>query len=326
MEDRNQQKTLAQNQLRVCSLFSGIGGIDLGFIQAGFQIVWANEFDKDAARTYKHNFGSEHICEKDIRTVQVADIPDFDVLIAGFPCQPFSVLGKQRGFDDPRGQLFFEIARIVKEKRPQVVFLENVANLLEHDDGKTFLAVYNALVPYGYTLKYRVIDAIDYGNIPQHRTRIFIVAFLDNEMCERFTFPDEIRRTVKLNDVLYKHQKHDDSYYLTEKDSLYTLASQYAKDSTALYQYRESQKSYTIHRVCPTLVASMGAHPELIPIVRDEYGIRKITPYECLALQGFPKEYRFPKISLESAYKQCGNTVCVPVIRRIAEKILGSLL
>ena len=178
--------------LKVCSLFSGIGGIDLGFIQAGFQIVWANEFDKDAARTYKHNFGSEHICEKDIRNVQIEDIPDFDVLVAGFPCQPFSVLGKQRGFDDPRGQLFFEIARIVKEKRPQVVFLENVANLLEHDDGKTFLAVYNALVPYGYTLKYRVIDAIDYGNIPQHRTRIFIVAFLDNDKCEKFSFPEEI--------------------------------------------------------------------------------------------------------------------------------------
>ena len=226
--------------MKVCSLFSGIGGIDLGFIQAGFEIVWANEFDKDAARTYKHNFGSEHICEKDIRNVQIEDIPDFDVLVAGFPCQPFSVLGKQRGFDDPRGQLFFEIARIVKEKRPQVVFLENVANLLEHDDGKTFLAVYNALVPYGYTLKYRVIDAIDYGNIPQHRTRIFIVAFLDNDKCEKFSFPEEIRRTVKLNDVLYKSQKHDDSYYITEKDSQYALASQYVKDCTALYQYREA--------------------------------------------------------------------------------------
>ena len=307
--------------MKVCSLFSGIGGIDLGFIQAGFEIVWANEFDRDAARTYKHNFGTEHICEKDIRNVRAEDIPDFDVLVAGFPCQPFSVLGKQRGFEDPRGQLYFEIARIVKEKRPQVVFLENVANLLEHDDGKTFLAVYNALVPYGYTLKYRVIDAIDYGNIPQHRTRIFIVAFLDNDKCECFSFPDEIRRTIKLNDVLYKRQKHDDSYYITEKDSQYVLASQYVKDNTALYQYREAHKCYTIHRVCPTLVASMGTYPELIPVVRDDYGIRKITPYECLALQGFPKKYRFPKTSMASAYKQCGNTVCVPVIRRIAEQI-----
>ena len=310
----------------VCSLFSGIGGIDLGFIQAGFEIVWANELDSEAARTYRHNLGLECLCEKHIRNVQVEDIPDFDVLVAGFPCQPFSVLGKQRGFDDPRGQLFFEIARIVQYKRPQVVFLENVANLLEHDDGKSFLAVYNALVPYGYTLKYRVMDAIDYGNVPQHRTRIFIVAFLDNDKCESFSFPSEIHRTVKMNDVLYKRQKHDEIYYITEKDPQYKLAKQYVSDKTALYQYSETKRCYTFHRVCPTLVASMGEHPERIPVVVDDYGIRKITPYECLALQGFPKEYRFPKIPMASAYKQCGNSVVVPVIRRIAENIMKVIL
>ena len=308
--------------LTVCSLFSGIGGIDLGFIQAGFQIVWANEFDRDAARTYKHNFGSEHLCEKDIRRVKVEDIPNFHVLVAGFPCQPFSVLGKQRGFEDPRGQLFFEIARLVKEKRPQVIFLENVANLLEHDDGKTFLEVYNTLVPYGYAFKYRVIDAIDYGNVPQHRTRIFIVAFLDDEKCERFSFPDEIQRTVKLNDVLHKNQKHNDLYYLTPQNPQYDLAKQCVCDKTALYVYSEAKKKYTIHRVSPTLVASMGSYPERIPVVIDDYGIRQITPYECLALQGFPKDYRFPKIPMASAYKQRGNSVVVPVIRRIAENII----
>ena len=164
--------------MRVCSLFSGIGGIDLGFMQAGFEIVWANEFDKDAAHTYRHNFGNAHLVEKDIRQIDAHTIPDFDVLVAGFPCQPFSILGRQKGFKDPRGNLFFEIAKIVEAKRPQVVFLENVSNLIQHDDGKTFLAIYNALVPYGYTFKYRVMDAIDYGNVPQHRTRIFIVAFL----------------------------------------------------------------------------------------------------------------------------------------------------
>ncbi len=206
------------------------------------------------------------------------------------------------------------------EKRPQIVFLENVANLLEYNDGKTFLTAYNDLIPYGYTLKYRVIDAIDYGNIPQHRTRIFIVAFLDNDNSERFSFPDEIRRTVKINDVLYKNQKHNDSYYITEKDPQYVLVSQYVKDSTALYQWRDVNKCYTIYRVCPTLVASTGTYSELIPVMCDDYGIIKITPYECLALQGFPREHRFPKISVASAYKQFGNTVCVPVIRRIAEQ------
>lgn len=311
----------SQDKLRVCSLFSGIGGIDLGFIQAGFQIVWANGLDKDAARTYKYNFGTECLVEKDIREVSTNEIPDFDILVAGFPCQPFSVLGKQKGFEDPRGQLFFEITRIVQAKQPKVVFLENVANLLEHDDGKTFLAVYNALVPYGYTLKYRVIDAIDYGNVPQHRTRIFIVAFLDPGMCDRFTFPEPIKRTRKLNDVLHRAQKHDPMYYLDEQNISKDLIAKFAADKFALCQYHESSKSYSMHRVCPTLVASMGDHLDRVPVIQDDYGTRRITPYECLSLQGFPSDFRFPNISIGSAYKQCGNSVVVPVIRRIAENI-----
>ena len=134
--------------MKVCSLFSGIGGIDLGFIQAGFDVVWANEFNKDAATTYRANFGNEYLVEKDIRKVDASEIPDFDVLVAGFPCQPFSSAGMQKGFSDTRGTLFFDIVRIVSEKKPQVVFLENVANLLGHDDGKTFLTVYlNLLKP-----------------------------------------------------------------------------------------------------------------------------------------------------------------------------------
>lgn len=314
-----------QHKLKVCSLFSGIGGIDLGFIQAGFKIVWANEIDKDTVKTYKYNFGSEYLLEKDIRKVDTAEIPDFDVLVAGFPCQPFSVLGKQKGFEDPRGQLFFEITRIVRDKQPQVVFLENVANLLEHDDGKTFLTVYNALVPYGYTLKYRVIDAIDYGNIPQHRTRIFIVAFLDPEMSERFTFPEPIKRTKKLNDILSRVQKHSPMYYLSKDNISNDLVKKFAADKYALCQYRESSRSYSMHRVCPTLVASMGDFPERIPVIQDSFGIRRVTPYECLALLGFPTDFRFPNISMASAYKQCGNSVAVPVIHRIAENIMKAI-
>lgn len=326
MSERCFDAQFSRDKLRVCSLFSGIGGIDLGFIQAGFEIVWANEIDKDAAKTYKYNFGTECLVEKDIRSVCTDDIPDFDVLVAGFPCQPFSVLGKQKGFEDPRGQLFFEITRIVQVKQPKVVFLENVANLLEHDDGKTFLAVYNALVPYGYTLKYRVIDAIDYGNVPQHRTRIFIVAFLDPGMCDRFTFPEPIKRTRKLNDVLYREQKHDPMYYLDKQNISKDLITKFAADKFALCQYREQNRGYSIHRVCPTLVASMGDHPERIPVIQDDYGIRRITPYECLALQGFPPDFRFPNIAVMSAYKQCGNSVVIPVVRRIAEQIRNSMI
>ena len=312
--------------MKVCSLFSGIGGIDIGFVQAGFEIAWANEFDRDAARTYRHNFGNEHLVEKDIRKVDVATIPNFDVLVAGFPCQPFSILGKQRGFEDSRGMLFYEIERVVKSKRPQVIFLENVANLIEHDDGKTFLTVYNTLVPYGYSFRYRVMDAIDYGNVPQHRTRIFIVAFLDNDKCERFEFPEKLKRTTKLNDIINRSEKHDKSYYYTEANEYFEDLNKVAKDKQALYRIFENGVSAKPYYVCPTLVASMGAFMHRVPVVRDDYGIRMITPYECLALQGFPKDFRFPKIPMASAYKQCGNSVVVPVIRRIAENILKVLI
>ena len=307
--------------MKVGSLFSGIGGIDLGFQQAGFNIVWANELDKDAATTYRHNFGNKCLVEKDICKVKAKEMPDFDILVAGFPCQPFSIMGRQKGFKDPRGTLFYEIVRVVKEKQPKIIFLENVSNLIKHDDGKTFLAIYNALAPLGYSLRYSVMDATEYGNVPQIRTRIFIVAFLDEEKCEKFKFPEKIERTVQLNDIIKRDIKHDNSYYYNENSPYYKDLKIIVTDKRALYKIYDTGVSRKAHYICPTLTANMGTYPDRVPIVLDDYGIRKITPYECLALQGFPKEYRFPKIPLPSAYKQCGNSVVVPVIKRIAEKI-----
>lgn len=308
--------------MKVCSLFSGIGGIDLGFQQAGFDIVWANEFDKDAAITYRYNFGDDYLIEKDIRKVDAADIPDFDVLVAGFPCQPFSIMGFRKGFNDPRGNLFFEIARIAEAKKPKVIFLENVANLLEHDEGKSFLTVYNALAPQGYAFRYQLIDSLEYGNVPQRRTRIFIVAFRDIEACNKFKFPEKIERTVELNDILVRSVQHSRCYYYNENSIYYNDLKRIVTDKKALYKIYDSGVSRKAHYICPTLTANMGTFPDRVPIVLDDYGIRKITPYECLALQGFPNNFRFPNtIPLSSAYKQCGNSVVVPAIRRIAENI-----
>ena len=308
--------------MKVCSLFSGIGGIDLGFQQAGFDIVWANEIDGDAARTYRKNLDGTHLVETDVRNVDATSIPDFDVLVAGFPCQPFSSIGKKKGFQDPRGNLFFEIARIVEAKRPSVVFLENVSNLLQHDDGKTFLTIYNALVPYGYAVKYRVMDSYEYANVPQHRKRIFIVAFLDYEHCQKFSFPEKIKPDINLNDILVRSIKHDDCYYYSQESPYFKDMTRIVTDKNALYRIWDSGLSPKPYYVCPTLMANMGYYPDRVPVILDDFGIRKITPYECLALQGFPKEFRFPNISINSAYKQCGNSVVVPVIRRIAENII----
>ena len=309
--------------LKVASLFSGIGGIDLGFQQAGFDIVWANELDHDAATTYRVNFGDKHLVEKDIRQVDPKDIPNFDVLVAGFPCQPFSIVGRQKGFGDPRGNLFFEISRIVDIKRPKVIFLENVANLIQHDNGKTFLVIYNTLAQLGYAVRYKVLDSQEHGNIPQRRKRIYIVAFLDYEQCERFSFPEPIERTIQLNDILDRRVKHDDIYYYNASSSYYEEMLKKVTDKCSIHIITDKGVSKK-YNIAQTLIANMGTYPDRVPVIRDDYGIRKITPLECLALQGFPKNFVFKGISLNSAYKQCGNSVVVPVIRRIAEKIKES--
>lgn len=174
---------------------------------------------------------------------------------------------------------------------------------------------------YGYTLKYRVMDSYEYGNVPQHRKRIFIVAFLDFESCQKFSFPEKIKAEVKLNDILVRSEKHDPSYYYTNESAYFAELNRIVTDKKALYRIWDSGVSPKPYYVCPTLMANMGYYPDRVPVILDDFGIRKITPYECLALQGFPKDFRFSNISMNSAYKQCGNSVVVPVIRRIAENI-----
>lgn len=189
----------------VCSLFSGIGGIDIAFKQAGFDIVFASEYDTAACKTYRHNLGYEHLLEADIKDVKSDAIPDFDVLVAGFPCQPFSIAGRQRGFNDKRGNLFFEITRIIDKKRPPIVFLENVPNLMQHDNGKTFLVIYNSLAQFGYTVFYKVMAGNEYGNLPQIRKRIYIVAVLDDNMAEKYRHIEPIELLKSSDDIVKRY-------------------------------------------------------------------------------------------------------------------------
>lgn len=306
--------------MKVCSLFSGIGGIDLGFLQAGFDVVWANEKDSAVCRTYRHNFGNGFLVEEDIRKVKTEEIPEFDVLAAGFPCQPFSIAGRQKGFDDKRGNLFFEIARIIDAKRPKIVFLENVANLVDHDNGKTFLVIYNLLAQFGYTVYYRVMYANEYGNLPQIRKRIYITAVHDS-VSKRYYHPVPIELTIQSSDIVHRHEKQNDIYYYNGKPQ-YSHFESHMHDKLAIYRPTDHEVRMTKNRMCPTLTANMGTFPDRVPIVWDDYGIRKLTLRECLAFQGFPDKYYFPNtITLEDAYKQIGNSVCVPVVKRIAEQI-----
>ena len=305
----------------VISLFAGIGGIDFAFEQAGFEIIWANDKDKDACVTYRNNFSDNLLVEADISSISEKSIPPADIIVGGFPCQSFSVMGHQRGFKDPRGNLFFEIARIADEIKPRVILLENVKNLIYHDKGRTFITIFNTLAELGYEVKYSVLNAKLYGNIPQERSRTFIAAFSDIDMLNKFVFPDRIDLTIGIEDILDRSVKHDDIYYYNSDSKYYPELSRKIKEKSGIYRIDDSGIAMKKYKLSPTLKANMGTYPDRVPIIRDDFGIRKLTPYECLALQGFPEKFVFKGIPLEAAYKQCGNTVCVPVVRRIAENI-----
>lgn len=310
----------------VCSLFSGIGGIDLGFIQAGFDIVWANEMDAAACRTYRHNFPNTNLIEGDIKRIATSDIPDCDVLTAGFPCQPFSIAGLQKGFKDRDGNLFFEITKIIDAKRPKVVFLENVPNLMKHDDGKTFLVIFNGLAQFGYTVYYRVLASNDYGNLPQIRKRIYIVAIREDISNRLYQYPEPTELTLKSSDIINRSVKQHDIYYYTE-GKMYDRLAAHMKDRKAIYRITDTEVRWTKNQMCPTLTANMGTHKDRVHVVWDDYGIRKMTLRECLDFQGFPREFYFPNtITIDDAYKQIGNTVSVPVIARLATKIKEMLM
>ena len=307
--------------MTVGSLFAGIGGIDLGFKQAGFEISWANEIDKDACKTYRLNFPETTLYEGDIRKLNSAVLPKVDIITAGFPCQPFSVCGSQRGFRDDRGNLFFEIMRISDAINPQIIFLENVANLVEHDKGRTFNVIHNELVSRGYYLRYLVADACDYG-IPQHRTRTYLLAFRDVRQCESYRFPEKIKLEKRVFDIIDKSITVDDSFYLPKNTPKYNKIAKAITDDNQIYRFSDYGVQAGKDGICFTLKANMGTWYDRVPIIKDNYGIRTITPHECLALQGFPDSFMLPDIPLKSQYKQCGNTVVVPLVKAIADCIL----
>lgn len=307
--------------MKIGSLFAGIGGIDLGFIQAGVDVAWASEIDPDACKTYRYNFPDTKFIEGDIRKLDATSLEKVDVLTAGFPCQSFSVCGNQKGFKDARGNLFFEIMRISDKLQPPVIFLENVANLTEHDNGKTFNVIHNELASRDYFIRYLIADACDYG-IPQYRTRTYIVAFRSKEACDKFRFPEKCELTKHIFDVIDKTVKVDDSYYLSTDSYQYKKLLPAITDEEQIYRFSDYGIQKSKDGICFTLKANMGTWRDRVPFIKDNYGIRKIIPQECLALMGFPKGYTFPgTVPLKEQYKQCGNSVVVPVIRRIAENM-----
>lgn len=295
-------------------LFAGIGGIRLGFESVGGRCVFSSEFDEDACKTYEANFG-EHP-SGDITRIDTKDIPDFDILLGGFPCQAFSIIGKKEGFaNETCGTLFFEIERILKEKRPKAFMLENVKNLTAHDGGKTFRVIREHLEVLGYNVFAKVLNAIDYG-VPQKRERIIIVGFLDAVL---FSFPDPIpvNERKSLVDILEKNV--DKKYYV--KDSIRESRLLRIKDRNYPKPYISHENmagSITPHPYSSALRAGASANYILI---NDE---RRPTEREMLRIQGFPDTFKIV-VPYGKMKHQCGNSVAVPVIKAVAEQMVLSL-
>jgi len=303
------------SSFKLIDLFAGIGGIRLGFKPFFSECVFTSEWDKFSKITYAENFSD--IPAGDITQVDEKAIPKFDILLAGFPCQPFSNAGLNKGFDDARGTLFFDIARIIKYHKPRVVFLENVKGFKNHDKGNTFTVVKQTLESFGYTVYAEVLNAKDFG-VPQNRERIYIIAFLDQVT---FTFPKPPKIPVKLGDIL--ESTPAEKYTISDKlwSGHQRRKQEHKRKGNGFgYCLFNAESSYT-----STISARYYKDGSEILIAQENKNPRKLTPREAARLQGFPDSFVIP-VSDTQAYRQFGNSVSVPVISALAEAIYKALL
>ncbi|WP_321317917.1 DNA cytosine methyltransferase [Labilibaculum sp.] len=311
-------------KFKFIDLFAGIGGFRLALQNVGGKCIYTSEWNSNAKKTYRANFGE--VPFGDITKEKNKNyIPDqFDILCAGFPCQAFSIAGNRKGFADTRGTLFFDVEQIIKRHQPKVVFLENVKNLVSHDKGNTFKVILETLeVKLGYKVSHKVLNSVTHANVPQNRERIFIVAFDPNQVENylNFEFPEEIKLTKTIHDFIEKG-KQDEIYYYKKDHKYYPELERSMISKDTVYQWRRVYVRENKNNVCPTLTANMGTGGHNVPLIKDDFGIRKLTPKECFAFQGYPvHDYILPKLANSNLYMQAGNSVTTSLIERIAKQI-----
>jgi len=305
-------------------LFSGIGGFRIAFESVGATCLFSADIDKHACETYKKNFGDYPLC--DVSKVKANELPNFDILCAGFPCQPFSLAGERKGFDDTRGTLFFDIERIIQEKQPKAFILENVKGLLNHDKGQTLKIILKTLKSkLNYNVFYKVLNSKDYG-VPQNRERIYIIGFKEHNI--NFKFPDKIKKKVDLSSIrdnsLNECNISDIAKSNIEKYlKLHKKYEEIKSNSLLLaYEIRKSRCSFRFDNLSPTLTAKMGTGGNNVPIFVNE--MRKFTTREYLRIQGFPESYKITANTAQS-YKQIENSISVPVVKLLAKEIIKHL-
>jgi DNA (cytosine-5)-methyltransferase 1 len=307
-------------------LFAGIGGFRLALEEYGGKCVYSSENDKSAVKTYEANFGE--IPDGDITKVDERNIPAHDILCGGFPCQAFSISGKQKGFEDTRGTLFFDVARIAKFHKPKVLFLENVKNFAKHNNGETLKVIINTLNQIGYDVNYQVLNASKHGALTS-RERIYIVAFRKDLQVYNFRFPTTEASKKTINDIL--EQKVDIKYHIVRNDiflresskqSLFELLSDKPIQIGHINKGGQGERIYSVFGHGITLSAHGGGAAAKTGAYLVDGVVRKLTPRECARLMGFPESFIIP-VSDQQSYKQFGNSVALPVIKSITKQIIS---
>jgi len=329
METKNET---THEKLKMIDLFAGTGAFTLAFEKTGsVECVFANDMVETSKTIYDCNFQNHELTLKDIHDVKVEEIPSHNILTGGFPCQPFSIAGKLEGFNDPRSNVFWKILEIVDYHKPEYVILENVKNLLSHDDKKTFETIKKTLTERGYYIHYKVLNTAEITGIPQHRERIYIVCIKSKEVYDKFNL--EFVKIQKqpvgsfFENAPTSATTIDKKYYYTEKSKTWDLVKTGITKKDTIYQYRRVYVRENKSNECPTLTANMGMGGHNVPLILDDVGIRKLTPRECFNFQGFPITYKVPnkKISDANLYKLIGNAVSVPVVSLIAERLINAI-
>ena len=307
---------------KLIDLFAGLGGFRLALESLGAECVYSSEWDIPVQEVYYNNFGD--IPDGDITKVNEKSIPNHDILCAGFPCQAFSISGKQRGFRDDRGTLFFDVARIVKEKKPKIVFMENVKNFATHDSGKTLQIVKSTMEKLGYTFNQKVLNSVDYG-IPQKRERLYMVCFRKDLLIKNFTFPKAIKLTKHVEDYLLQDSSLTEHLYVNRPDTYYNNLQDnvYSNKSIRLGVVNkggQGERIYSTKGIAITFSAYGGGVFAKTGGYLIDGRPRKLHPRECARLMGYPDSYKISKKS-NQAYKQFGNSVVIDVLQYIGIEI-----
>lgn len=309
-------------ELRMIDLFAGTGAFSHAFEKAGAKCVFANDMVQASKTIYDQNF--EHkLTMGDLNDIDPAQIPAHDILTGGFPCQPFSIAGHREGFNDKRSNVFWKILEILDYHNPQCIVLENVKNLVSHDDKKTFGVIKKELEDRGYKLRFKVLDTSEITSVPQHRERIYIVGLKSQDVFDKFSLDFEKKEKPNISSLL--ENEVPAKYYYTDESSTWNLVKEAVVKKDTIYQYRRVYVRENKSSECPTLTANMGSGGHNVPLILDNKGIRKLTPRECFNFQGFPAEYKIPALADSHLYKLAGNAVSVPVVQLIAQRLVPLL-